>query len=203
MVLPSLLNYLHTSVTGFTHWLPKLLIKYRPQQGGYVLFSLTAHLLSPSRKRWVLDLLVFFSQGTLQELWREAIIWSWKTQNSRISWTALSSGKEQILCQCLSHIENMLIFPHSGRQFPICCWVLWCYNCDHTLSSFRMTVKCAFLRLKGEGKAWCRDRKLMSLVIADSAIHCLRENRRWTKKWPARDRKKPWEKLAEYFESQS
>lgn len=79
----------------------------------------------------------------------------------------LSSVGNNKLFQSLSHTENMLIFPHSGRQFPICCWGLWCYNCDHTLSSFRMTVKSAFLRLKGEGKAWCRDRKLMSLLIAD------------------------------------
>lgn len=86
-----------------------------------------------------------------------------------------------ILFPCLFHIENLLVFPHSGMQFPMCCWVLWCYKCDQTLSSFRMTVKCAFLRLKGEGKAWCRDRKLMSLVIADSAMHYLRENRRWAK----------------------
>lgn len=44
-----------------------------------------------------------------------------------------------------------------------------------------MTVKCAFLRLKGEGKACCRDRKLMSLVIAESAIHSPCENKRQAK----------------------
>lgn len=94
-----------------------------------------------------------------------------------------SSLKQEmaILFPRLFHTENLLFFSRSGRQFSICCWVLWCYKCDHTQSSFRMMVKCAFLRLKGEGKAWCRDRKLMSLVIADSATHHLRENRRWAK----------------------
>lgn len=80
------------------HWLPKLLIQYRSWLGAMSCF--------PSQQIWVhQEEEVFFPRCffTLQDLWRKAITWFWKTHGSRIFWTALSSGKWQFY----SHVSSI------------------------------------------------------------------------------------------------